>query len=355
LEIRRGRRGNRPSPDDERFIRALVDLADAILDYADDVRDQLVASALRYDDLCAEARCALDEAEKIVESRYGRDHELHAGVLSARGRLHLLNREYEAARDCLSEAAIGLRRAGFVLQAQLVPTLFHLAQVRYVLNETEQAIALMREVCARDLAVYGPGHPEVVKNEELLEGMQQAEFMKRMRDVARQEAGPPPPSRVPKTDDVANALPRSGAMYFAFSGRAVSYVGTMVAHVDAGLDEEAALVWSSSYFDGIDDDAISWECLTQDGATVWRVFDVLRLRHFYVHRYEDAWRVIEALSHGGYEDVPAEALARWGRSALLRRGVRSPQWKPGPPVEGGRALVATLVPRYEGGESSPRA
>jgi tetratricopeptide (TPR) repeat protein len=347
MEIRRRKRGGEPSPDDERFIYAFIDLADSIVSYATDVGGQHVSSTRQHDDLYAEAESVLNEAEEILDSRYGKSHHLYPGILSIRGRLHFIRGNYAEARTALTEAEAGLRITNTQIQKQLVPTLFHLAQVHYIFGDTNRSFTLMREVCQRDLAVYGEGHPEVVKNNELLEQLQQAEFFKGLSDML-QQALDLSPNREPLSGvDVFSSLPPSGATYIAYSSTDISYIGRLIAQADANLAANAAQTWSSTLLGDINDEALSWEELKEDSFTVWRMFDVRLARHFYVHRYDDAWRLIEALSHGGHEAISVEALEKWGRATLGRKRILSPRWKPGPTVRGNRALTATLVPRHE--------
>ena len=141
LEIRRERYGDQP---DSEFIRALLGAADGAIE----ANNFSLAGTI------------LDEADSLTIEKFGAESIMYGRVLSVRGRLRFVRREYRKALIDLRKACRVLRSGTAFDHQELASPLVHLAQAACFLGYYREAMDSIREAYEIDLQRFGPDHPE---------------------------------------------------------------------------------------------------------------------------------------------------------------------------------------------------
>jgi len=106
----------------------------------------------------------LTEVEEVARTSFGVGSREYGRYLSVLGRLNLERKHWPDARTDLEAAAAILRRGSDADRTELAVVLVHLGQVHTLLDEPKRASSTFDEAIAIDSEVYGPRHPETLKD-----------------------------------------------------------------------------------------------------------------------------------------------------------------------------------------------
>ncbi|MFD8496001.1 hypothetical protein [Amycolatopsis sp. NPDC059657] len=177
LDIRRAYRasvGGQLRPDIW-FIRMLIGVADPAVDCASDLRK---VDRQRAEAHLGHAAGLLDEARELLATYFSPDDPTQGYLLSVSGRLNFIACRYEEAFRELVQAEKILRSAPEAFSRELIPCLYHLAQLHLRNGDESAAKKLAQEVYEYDLETYGKGHPEVEKDLEIVDLIHQASSLR---------------------------------------------------------------------------------------------------------------------------------------------------------------------------------
>ncbi|MEG3633399.1 tetratricopeptide repeat protein [Micromonospora palythoicola] len=137
----------------------------------------LADGAIDVDNL-KEAANQLKEAERLIDADFGQNSEVRYEYNLKLGRLLFHQGRYREAVQLLGptiEALEKLPRAKLSLPAALL----HYGQARLALRQSGRALSAIRKAYEIDLSIFGPEHPETLKDLEVLQGLE--EFLKRWK------------------------------------------------------------------------------------------------------------------------------------------------------------------------------
>lgn len=130
----------------------------------------LADGAIDIEDL-KEAASQLKEAERLIDADFGQNPEVRYEYNLKLGRLRFHQRRYKETVQLLGptiEALEKLPRAKLSLPAALL----HYGQACFALRQSKLALAAIRKAYEIDLSVFGPDHPETVKDFEVLHALE---------------------------------------------------------------------------------------------------------------------------------------------------------------------------------------
>ena len=115
----------------------------------------------------------------MSRTEFGIDSLIYAHVLATRGRLGLHKQDYKKALSDLEYAATMFRKGSQVDHGSLPYVLVHLAQVAQALKDGEKARLSIKEAYEIDLNLYGPDHPETLKDLDIMESIKLCDLISR--------------------------------------------------------------------------------------------------------------------------------------------------------------------------------
>jgi tetratricopeptide (TPR) repeat protein len=168
----------------------------------------------------------LTETEEVARTNFGTDSREYARYLASLGRLNLQRQHWNDAWEDLTTAVEKLRRGAEADRTEVAVALVHLGQVQMYLDCPEEAARSFEEAIAIDTAVYGPQHPETLRDIEIRDAAAgDVALQRRVYALTRLMAEGGPVNSNGPIAAVPDLVPFPGPTYEAMTGRIQAGVG----------------------------------------------------------------------------------------------------------------------------------